>query len=252
VEESRTHYCIRADADDINLPVRLERQFTHLESHPHLATNSTGCVRFHDEGIALHHQPWFPHAFPDILHGLLVGSRYCHPCAMFRREAVLAAGNYRDLSTPDAPYWPEDYDLWLRLFTQQRGLLLPDRLVHYRHRQNSLTSQQTANKRQAQGRRNVFLHNAPGFTGIDDLDIVNALYTRQSSCALMPLHRIATHLQKFDGITPDQRWRMKTFLHSAASLTARSDVLTRVFIRLMNMVAKPTPFHAAIHPPSLS
>jgi hypothetical protein len=53
---------------------------------------------------------------------------------MFRRSAVLAAGNYRDFQV-------EDFDLWMRMSLLTEFHNLPETLVQYRRYSTSLTGQ---------------------------------------------------------------------------------------------------------------
>jgi len=237
VQESRTHYCIRVDADDISLPVRLERQFTHLESHPDEALNSTSFVRVSETGQPLNGRRWFPHSYTDILHELLLASRLSHPCTMFRRQAVLDVGNYRDLSDTNHQYWPEDYDLWQRLLSSHKGVAITDRLVLYRHQTKSLTFKQSQAGRQSSGRHAVFVENAPLFTGLSKEE-ARLLYSRTAPFALASLHRIAAHFSLRDGLSAMERWSNRSFLSSASHLTGSRDLLTRAWIALMSFWLK--------------
>ncbi len=233
VEASDTPYCIRVDADDISLPPRLQRQFDHLEKHRDLAIVSTDCLRIGEDGLPVYGHPWYPFGFTDILHGLLVSSSYSHPCCMFRREAVLEVGNYRDLSTAAAGYWPEDYDLWMRLFSRHKGEMLHDRLVLYRHQNNSLSARERKADRNPQGRLRVFVENARVFAGIEDSGTARRLRAREMPFALPVLQKIARHLTSRDGMAAAARWRSPSFLRSAGFLLSPKDIATRAWVRLL-------------------
>ena len=73
-----------------------------------------------------------------ILRDLFVESPFVHPSVMFRRDAVLAVGGYRDLG------WAEDYDLWLRLAgAGVRFARLPEELFFWRDRPERATRTMT-------------------------------------------------------------------------------------------------------------
>ena len=59
-----------------------------------------------------------------------------HPAMMFRRAAVIAAGNYR-VKKP-----VEDYDLWLRMSLRTSLTNLPDVVLQYRIHDASICSQE--------------------------------------------------------------------------------------------------------------
>jgi hypothetical protein len=69
-----------------------------------------------------------------IIRDLYVESPFTHPSVMFRRDAVLKLGGYRDRG------WPEDYDLWLRLAgSGARFARLAETLLYWRDRPQRLT-----------------------------------------------------------------------------------------------------------------
>lgn len=100
---------VRADADDICLPHRCERQLQVMQASPRLAALSAAVAEFVDPGgtvTGVRRVPTTPEAIVAL-------SRWRnplnHPAAVLRRSYVLAVGNYR--ACPGF----EDYDLWLRL-----------------------------------------------------------------------------------------------------------------------------------------
>lgn len=230
VEEAKTPYCARMDADDVSLPTRLERQLEHLEAHPEMAANATDFYRINEKGEPALGFPWMPHKYSDILHGLLYYCSYSHPSILFRRDKVLQVGNYKDESTSDAPYWPEDYDLWQRLFSRFEGELLKDRLLLYRHQPNSLSHNEMRMKRNREGRARVFAANAAEFCGINCEHAARRLYLREVRFALPKLIEISLHLSKFDKVSAIRRWQMPSFLKAASKLTSQRDILTRLWI----------------------
>jgi hypothetical protein len=101
------------DADDIAVPVRLQRQLEYLEEHPDVDICGA-CVEIFTDGTVaggnIRYQAWLNACrSPEAIHReLFIESPIPNPTAMFRREAILRLGGYRD------PDWPEDYDLYLR------------------------------------------------------------------------------------------------------------------------------------------
>jgi len=233
VEEARTPLCARMDADDISLPTRLERQVAHLEAHPEMAANCTDYIRVDEQLKPSLGHPWHPRSYTDILHGLLFACRFSHPSVLFRRDKVLDVGSFQDNSVPDAPYWPEDYDLWQRLFSRHKGVMLADRLLLYRHQSNSLSQNEMRLKRNREGRARVFTANAAQFAGIDQPHVARQLYLKQLPVALPVLHQINVHLSQFDGISTSQRWYMRSFLDSVLNLCSSKDFVTRAWIKAL-------------------
>jgi glycosyltransferase involved in cell wall biosynthesis len=132
-------YVARMDADDLSEPERLERQVSYLDAHPNLTVLScrvrgfpAGQVR---EGFAVYLE-WLNALLTDaeIRREIFVESPLPHPSVMFRREVVRQIGGYVEHG------WPEDYDLWLRLYLRGcRFAKLPETLLAWREHPLRLT-----------------------------------------------------------------------------------------------------------------
>jgi len=103
---------VRADADDLSLPERCAIQVQTMLVRPDLVALSTPILEF----IGSPERPCHMRDAPSGEGALRRRSRWSnplnHPAVIFRRQDILAVGNYRD--------YPgfEDYDLWLRLLRQ--------------------------------------------------------------------------------------------------------------------------------------
>ncbi len=122
--------------DDISRPDRLERQVGFLAGHPEVAA-AGGAMQYIDtagNALGFAHYPTDAEAMREALFAgwQPVG----HPTLMFRREAVLALGGYRDYYA-----YAEDYDLLLRLAERHPLGNLPDVLLDYRLHDNTTTRQ---------------------------------------------------------------------------------------------------------------
>jgi hypothetical protein len=116
LENARGLFVARCDADDAVAPTRLQIQWRAALSHgwdvvgsaircfPR-ATLSQGLVRY---------EAW-QNALLDgdaMARERFVESPLVHPSVLMRRATVLDAGGYEEHG------WPEDWDLWLRLFSR--------------------------------------------------------------------------------------------------------------------------------------
>ena len=120
-------FVARMDADDVSLPERFERQIGYLREHPECLVVGSGMLRMDADGDPICEEP-MPTAHEEIEARLLKGlGALPHPSAMIRREAIVAAGGYRE-----AYYGAEDHDLWLRLAERGRLANLPEPLVKCR------------------------------------------------------------------------------------------------------------------------
>lgn len=112
LEFAQGAYIARMDADDINLPDRLEKEVEFLETHPEIDCVGTARIIFDEHGEL------------GIRCGIEKPDKYClihgtpcaHPTIMIRREAYATLGGYS--SNKDTAR-AEDLDLWFRFF--QKG-----------------------------------------------------------------------------------------------------------------------------------
>ena len=133
VEACETELCARIDADDINLPKRLEKQVAYMQKHPEITVLGSAMYRINEQGDRYKYSYRFPQHHDNIVILLLSETCIGHPSVMFRKSAILDIGNYRSLPKV------EDYDLWLRVASRYKLANLPEFLVEYRIRSNSET-----------------------------------------------------------------------------------------------------------------
>jgi GT2 family glycosyltransferase len=139
---ARGRLLARMDADDIAHPERLAEQVAYLDEHRDVAV--VGCrVRVTDvDGVApprggfSRYQSWLNRLQTPEEHAAerFIESPLAHPSVVMRREAFESVGGYRD------PGWPEDYDLWLRMFDAgMRVAKVPRALLTWRDRPDRLS-----------------------------------------------------------------------------------------------------------------
>jgi len=129
---ARSDLIARMDADDRMLPQRLERQRDYMLQNPRTDVVASQVRIFPEETltdglrayIAWQNDCITPSA---IANDIFLEAPFAHPSVTFRRQAVEAVGGYRD------GLFPEDYDLWLRLFSAGAVLdKLPEVLLEWR------------------------------------------------------------------------------------------------------------------------
>ncbi len=126
VEMADSPLCARIDGDDVNLPNRLERQVRFMQLHPEVAVLGTD-IQFMNEASEDQPGAWSVSTDDaDIRWRLRFCNALNHPTVVFRRDAILRAGNYRDVMPG------QDYDLWVRVAQRARLANLPEKLVRYR------------------------------------------------------------------------------------------------------------------------
>ncbi len=126
VEETDADILARIDADDVNLPHRLEVQLAELDSRPELVAVGGQTVPIDSSGHRAgegYSRPLDPR---EVRFALLFTNPIAHPTVMMRRSAVLEAGNYRAMS------FGQDYDLWYRLTSVGPVANVPDVVLQRR------------------------------------------------------------------------------------------------------------------------
>ena len=101
-------FVARMDADDLSHPRRFEIQLATGGDIRATRVRGEGAGEGMRRYIRWNNGLTSPEA---IAHALFVESPIVHPTAFFSREAYERAGGYRD------PGWAEDYDLWLRAWS---------------------------------------------------------------------------------------------------------------------------------------
>ncbi len=129
---ARAPLIARLDADDRMHPARLRLQAAAFAQDPGLTLCASRVRLFPAQRIRAGlraYIEWQNRLLTptQIARALYTESPFTHPSVMYRRDAVLAAGAYREGD------FPEDYELWLRL--HQRGARMrkrPERLLDWR------------------------------------------------------------------------------------------------------------------------
>ncbi len=139
----------RMDADDLMDERRLELQLAYLQAHPEIALLGSRVEMFADEPIADGLQQYIDWQNSCLTPQQIADNIYlelpiAHPSLAFRREAVMAAGGYRDGD------FPEDYELLLRMHRLgQQMAKLPQTLLRWRDSGARLTRTDSRYSREA-------------------------------------------------------------------------------------------------------
>jgi len=199
VEAAGTELCARIDADDINEPIRLEKQVAHMLEHPEVVALGSQ-VRIIDACGTATGSPWeCPTNDAEVRWLTRWQSGLTHPAVMFRKSAVLLAGNYADVES-------EDCELWIRLCPFGEIYSLPEVLLSYRRHAGSISGPYTDFfAGQLRSARNAAPHLFPGL---------------QPEAALA-LWRI-THPQKMDQGGLVRLKQIRQFSRAATLLATRS------------------------------
>lgn len=127
VENAKCNICARMDSDDICMPDRFEKQLAYLEAHPECDIVGGQMTEFIDTPDNIVGRREVPLTNDEIYEYMKSRCALNHVTVMFRKEAVLKAGNYQDW------FWNEDYYLWIRMMMAGcRFANIPDVAVNVR------------------------------------------------------------------------------------------------------------------------
>ena len=127
IENTKYNLVARMDSDDICLPKRFEKQVLYMEEHPECDIVGGQMTEFIGEPTNIVGKRVVPESNEAIYKYMKSRCALNHVTVMFRKEAILKAGNYQDW------FWNEDYYLWVRMMMSKCVFAnLPDVLVNVR------------------------------------------------------------------------------------------------------------------------
>lgn len=113
IKECKHEFVARMDSDDISRPDRCERQLKVFQNYPDVSVISGTVEEFTPNTNQIEARRVLPETQDQILAFAKKRNPFNHPCVMYKKSAVEAAGGYQDF------YLLEDYYLWIRML--QKG-----------------------------------------------------------------------------------------------------------------------------------
>lgn len=127
VEQATSEFIAIIDADDIACPNRLSRQLEYFDTNPSTDVVGGYIGEFEADPNEITSVREVPTELEEIKRMAYYRCPINHPTVMFRRDAVLDVGNYREME------YGEDYELWCRLLANGKKLAnIPETLVKVR------------------------------------------------------------------------------------------------------------------------
>ncbi|MFM5867650.1 glycosyltransferase [Aeromonas caviae] len=117
----------RFDSDDICHPLRFEKQLDYIKNHGNISIVGSWIAEFQTAPENSHAYRKTPTSHQTIVEYAKSRNPFNHMTVMYRKKAVLSAGNYQD------DYLYEDYALWVRMI--KHGCVtanIPEFLVYAR------------------------------------------------------------------------------------------------------------------------
>ncbi len=120
-------FIARMDADDISLPDRFEKQLAYFEKHSNVAVLGGYIQEVDGKTLQTVATRKVPLSDGEIKKYIKTRSPFNHVSVMFKKSAVVDAGNYQKF------YFVEDYYLWARMTVKGHKMAnLPDILLKVR------------------------------------------------------------------------------------------------------------------------
>ncbi len=120
-------YVIFADADDVNVKSRFEKQIRAFETDQNLSVVSSSCFHFSESINNIINKESVPISNEEIRKKMKTGCPICQPSVALKKADVNFVGGYQDW------YLAEDYYLWLRLYLAGKKFAnIGDPLVYVR------------------------------------------------------------------------------------------------------------------------
>ena len=127
IKHCKNELVARMDSDDIAYPDRCEKQIAVFNTHPEVSICSGIVEEFTTDPNTVDTRRVPPKTHVEIVEFAKKRNPFNHPCVMYKKSAVEAAGSYQDF------YLLEDYYLWLRmLMAGYRGYNIQEPLLHMR------------------------------------------------------------------------------------------------------------------------
>ena len=232
VEEAQTEFVARMDGDDECLPERFEIQLEEMQENPSLAAFGGQRVEIDAEAKNLPAGAALPIAFVDVLSRLLLVNALLHPTVMFRRSAILSAGNYGLCEKPC-----EDYDLWLRVAKNFELRNSGRVLLKYRVHEGGIIMGARRAEALAKPNLECICRHVQELFGIDPVNY-RRLRDKQVPLAFPILLKAAGKISTRTGTRISRVLGSSEFLYSARCLTRKGDLASRalwgVFERVLS------------------
>lgn len=113
LEHCKNELVARMDSDDISRLDRCEKQLKVFSDHPNIGICSGTVEEFCVSTNEITARRILPESSSKIMLFSKHRNPFNHPCVMFKKSEVMAAGGYKDL------YLLEDYYLWYRMLQKE-------------------------------------------------------------------------------------------------------------------------------------
>ena len=224
VEEAQTEFVARMDGDDVCLPERFEKQIATMLNDTGLGIVGGQCPLMDAAGKITGDSHPGPIEHEDIVTEMMFRSALTHPALLFRREAILKAGNY------SIPKPVEDLDLYLRMARFCRFRNLPDPVLRYRIHPKSIC--QSDRELQQKQIVDVVARYSEMNYRISEL-VYRRLRDKSSRLSIVHFLRSAAYRARGNPRRFLRIARSPSFIFVARCMTASQDILSKIVYRVL-------------------
>lgn len=155
LQKCRNEFVARMDSDDISLPDRFKLQMEFLSNNPQISVVG-GQIVFIDDYSHVCGGVLYPVGSKTIDNIMPYQCCLCHPSVMYRKNAVLSAGGYRQkIDKCREAMYCEDYDLWLRLILAGRSFYNLNKVILKYRATNPKSISNTQKQRQSKNVQSI-------------------------------------------------------------------------------------------------
>lgn len=224
IEKSMGKYIARQDADDTSYPERLQSLVTKIEQTKAVLVSSAFAMISEDGHSTLDYQCLIDDS-RLLKRELWVKNPFAHGATMFRRDAAIKVGAYRDVGPV------EDYDLWIRLRNEGHFAYIPQ--VQYAWRINEKGISQTQAIYQRQCAEQIRKENLPSLPHVgsthDYMRIYKKLKAVESRLRMKSIQRVMD----------DQRSYVKDFFIRRDLVQASKELYLLMLLLKLKMQVRP-------------
>ena len=109
IEHCKNNLVARMDSDDISKPERCKIQLEYFDANQECCLLSSSVDEFTEDIEKIVSRRMLPSEHKEIVEFSRMRNPMNHPCVMYKKDKVIAAGGYQDF------YLLEDYYLWVRM-----------------------------------------------------------------------------------------------------------------------------------------
>lgn len=216
VQESVHEWIARFDVDDLYSNNRIEHQYSAITPKAVAIFADYRFIDSNGKNYGRITSPLLP--VPTAL-SLINNLRTAHPCAFYKKTAVIESGGYRE-----EDFLAEDLSLWLRMSRIGEIITVPNLLLNYRISESSTTS---VNRNKAISQKNTILKS---------ILLEKSLFDK----CLEDIQSIFEHYEKFEESESRKLLLVNDLIAFQGSLKLKKDAILDIMLIALKHMGRPS------------